>query len=440
MKQFDLALAVFGEILDNDVPFNDALKAHFKDNLDDRPFRKDVAGLLGCALRHEILFRFLLNEKGLEEKEIRAAMLLLANLYYYKHLSAEALEEAVRAVLGEKFSILEPLIALKDNPEAFIPESVKRGSKEYLSLRYNTPLWVLKIWEHFGYGATYKLLRKNIRPRTMTLRVRESAIDPATVLANSDFLGTSIRNIVAYKGKEPVRKLAMVKDGSLFEEKAAIKSILDQYRVSEPSELFLYSDVKDDQVIKEVVESYGASIGLNIGVASLDGLHADASRLIRAKGLKNVNFFASKPDGFEASLSRPQDLVLLFPDSTNFDAIRECPDFFVHLKQDSLDGLIARQKDLLENASKFVALDGRLVYCVFTLDKKEGHNQIAAFLHSHEGWKLEKEEQLFAYEGLEATCYYAVLLNEANVAKMTPSISEINAAGLSSSTSLAKGK
>jgi 16S rRNA C967 or C1407 C5-methylase (RsmB/RsmF family) len=105
-----------------------------------------------------------------------------------------------------------------------------------------------------------------------------------------------------------------------------------------------------------------------------------------------------------------------------------------------LDGLIARQKDLLENASKFVALDGRLVYCVFTLDKKEGHNQIASFLHSHEGWKLEKEEQLFAYDGLEATCYYAVLLNEANVAKMTPSISEINAAGLSSSTSLAKGK
>jgi hypothetical protein len=32
----------------------------------------------------------------------------------------------------------------------------------------------LKIWEHYGYGTTYKILKKNNRQNTTSVRVRTS--------------------------------------------------------------------------------------------------------------------------------------------------------------------------------------------------------------------------------------------------------------------------
>jgi hypothetical protein len=212
----------------------------------------------------------------------------------------------------EKMAALADLLAKEGNPEAFVPENIKKGSLEYLSLRYNTPMWVLKIWEHFGYGIAYRVLRKNIRPRGLTLRVRNLPGLAEQVAASADYQSTAVEGIVSYQGKTPIRKVDLVKNGSLFEEKTAIKAILDQVKVSEPGEFFLFSDLKHDQAIKELVEEYGENIGLNVGVASLDNEHADAVRFIKEKKLRNVNLFASAADGFEASISRPQDVVAVF--------------------------------------------------------------------------------------------------------------------------------
>ena len=425
MKELDLSVEIIADIVDNGVKFNDALKAKFQSDVEIRPFRKDVAGLVGCELRHDILFAYLLKGFDWAPEDKRVASVLLANNYFYKHFPADMVKAAAAEKLGEeKMAALADLLAKEGNPEAFVPENIKKGSREYLSLRYNTPMWVLKIWEHFGYGIAYRVLRKNIRPRGLTLRVRNLPGLAEQVAASADYQSTAVEGIVSYQGKTPIRKVDLVKNGSLFEEKTAIKAILDQVKVSEPGEFFLFSDLKHDQAIKELVEEYGENIGLNVGVASLDNEHADAVRFIKEKKLRNVNLFASAADGFEASISRPQDVVAVFANSTDFDAIRETPDFFVHCKTEQLDELIQRQKDLLNGAAPFVAMDGRLVYCVFTLSKKEGRNQVSEFIKTHDEFTLEKEVQLFPYDNLDSTCYYAILKKGAKLAKATPNIPE----------------
>jgi 16S rRNA C967 or C1407 C5-methylase (RsmB/RsmF family) len=69
-------------------------------------------------------------------------------------------------------------------------------------------------------------------------------------------------------------------------------------------------------------------------------------------------------------------------------------------------------------------MDGRLVYCVFTLSKKEGRNQVSEFIKTHDEFTLEKEVQLFPYDNLDSTCYYAILKKGAKLAKATPNIPE----------------
>lgn len=53
MKEFDLSLEILEDIVANDVAFNEALKKRFQADQEIRPFRHEVAGLVGCELRHE---------------------------------------------------------------------------------------------------------------------------------------------------------------------------------------------------------------------------------------------------------------------------------------------------------------------------------------------------------------------------------------------------
>lgn len=438
MQVLDLAIDILTDITTNDTPFNEALKKKFQTDPSIRGFRKDVAGLVGCELRHGLLFERLLEGFALNQEEFYAAALLLANAYFYKHTDIEELKAAVKEKIPEEsYEKLLPFLDKGGPTPSYIPEDVKNGSMEYLSLRYNTPIWVLKAWKNFGYGNVFRTLKKNIRPATPSVRVRTSALKCEDVEANPDFVKTPVEAIYSYTGKEPIRKMDWFAKGLLFNEKAGIKSILDQYKVSEPSEVFVYSD--NSSIHKEVIESYGASIGLNLGCGNGVENHVDVVKLIKAKDLRNVNFFSAQADSLEASISRPQDLVVVLPPSTEFDSIRENPDFFVHLKTEQLDEIIAKQKAILEGIDPYVAEDGTLIYMVLTMNKKESRFLVGDFLRTHENYKLEKEEQIFPFNALDTTIYFAVLKKESKLAKATPPLGELESAvsianGLSASS------
>lgn len=423
MQELDLSLEILGDILDQDQEFGEALKKKFQADPNIRPFRKDVAGLVGCELRHDLLFRSLLKPiEGLEEADVRVASLAMADLYFYRHFASDAFLPAVKEKLGdEKMEKLSPLFVAKEGQDSYIPETIKRGSPEYLSLRYNTPDWVLKIWEHFGYTAMYKTLRRNSRPKEIAVRVRESAFSNVDEFYNSpDFRKCDTPSAMAiYTAKTPLRKNDFFRLGKLFEEKRGIKAVFDQYTVKDPEELFLYFEGGNSAAALELIERYGAEVGLNIGTPNAD-LYPEIRRLIRDKGLHNVNFFSAASDSCQAAISKPQDLVIDLAKSSDFDAIRESPDFFVHHKPEQLDGLIASERASLENLSKHVERDGRLLYMVLTMNKKEGKLLIQDFLSAHPEFKLEKEEQFFPFDALDTALYYAVLHHEPDEEKAIP--------------------
>ena len=153
-----------------------------------------------------------------------------------------------------------------------------------------------------------------------------------------------------------------------------------------------------------------------MGVKSFDN-YADVSRIIRQKQLKNINFFASSLDSLLVSISRPQDLVIVAPDSSNFDLIREQPDYLLHFKKSGMDELFAQEKEALSECSKFVAEGGTLIYMIYTISKKEGHQTVNEFLTNHPEFHFVEEKQCFPYEENETSLYYAVLHKDSNLAK-----------------------
>ena len=416
MQEFDLSEKVLEDIIINGTQFNEALRKLFQADVNIRPMRTFVAGLVGCELRHHILFEYLLKEyTDITPEEKRALCLGLANLCFYKHIS----KEETLMILGKKvepsrFEKVKPLLERMDGDTPFIPENISKSTNRYLSLRFNTPEWVLKIFEHYGYGVTYKILKKNSRPFSSYVRVRTSVKSPENVIKEyPDFKKTNIEGILTFEGKTSLRKNPLIKDGTLFKEKPITKELIDTYSIEEPKELFVYNANQDSSILKEIIEHYGSSIGINMGVPSIEK-YADVTRLIRQKELKNVNFFASSLDSLLVSISRPQDLVIAAPDSSNFDLIREQPDYLLHFNKEGMDELFAKEKETLNECAKFVAEDGLLIYVIYTISKKEGHQTILDFLVNHPEFKFVKEEQRFPFEEGETSVYYAVLKKDSN--------------------------
>jgi len=413
MQELELAKKALDDVIDEKTPFNEALRKIFQADPAIREYRPIAAALLGCELRHHLLFMEVLSRiEGLSEDDRRYASLALADLYFVRRIPKDAIVSALSETLGaEKTSALQELIEKSDRQDSLIPAEYQanRSSNKYLSLRFNTPEWVLKIWQHYGYGNTYKVLKKNIRPGLETVRARLSKGTPEEILGgNPDFSPSAVPGIYVYNGKTPLRKVQAYHDGLLFSERMATKAILDEYKVEHPSELLAYVGKGHSSILKELLETYGHSIGMNLAVPDAE-LFGDVAAMIRKDALKNVNFFAAEPDSLASAVSRPVELAIAAPESSHFDMVREEPDYLLHFDREGMDAILAQEKAVLEGVSNYVAAGGTLLYMVHTISKKEGHRTIDAFLSSHPEYTLLKEEQRFPFDALDTAVYFAAL-------------------------------
>ena len=436
IQEFELSLDILNDVLDQKTPFAEALRKRFVADVNIRPLRAAVAGLVGCELRHQIYFDFVTKPiEGLEPVERRLLSLALANAYFYRRFDANEVHDWLKQRLGdEKMAKCQPLIDLAETPENYIPATVDRKSAQYLSLRFNVPEWTAKIISHFGGSAAYQSLRKLSRQVTTTLRVRTSVLGLAKVFENPDFTASPINGIVYYKGTKPLRKLPEFRKSVFFQERLLTKALIDEHLVAEPSEVLLYNGNADTSLEFELIETYGDKVGMNIACPNVDD-KVDVTKLIREKGLHNVNFFsAPDPLSMEASISSMQKLVIASPNSTNFDLIPSSPDYLLHFDTQKMDEIIDMEKKVLEGASKYVDEGGTLLYVVYTISKKEGHQNVSEFLKAHPEFTLIKEQQHFPYEELETAAYVAELRKGPEELTIPPAFADLAASASASAS------
>ena len=444
LKEFELSLIVLNDVLDEKTPFADALRKQFKTNVDIRPLRGNVAGLVGCELRHQIYFDYMTRKMtSLSPEQRRLLCLVLANAFFYRRFNVDE----TKAMLAEKLTQEQideaaPLFELATTPENYIPAEVDRKSALYLSLRFNVPEWAVKVISHFGGSAAYQSLRKFSRPTNTFLRVRTSVLALASVFENPDYSASIVNGIVTYKGSTALRKIEEYKKGQIFPEKLLTKAIVDAHPIGEPYQILVYNSNPDSSLEREVIETYGETIGINIAVPNVDG-RPEVTKLIRDKGLHNVNFFsAPDPTSMEVSISSQQKLVIASPNSTNFDLIPSSPDYLLHFDTGAMDGIFAHEKAVLEGAAKYVEDGGTLIYVIYTISKKEGHLTISEFLKAHPEFHLVSEKQHFPYEEMETAAYVAELIKGEPELTIPAPLADLSAmpASVNANTPTASGK
>src|SRR5574344_2012015 len=122
MQELDLSEKILADILDNDVQFSEALKKVFQSDASIRSERSLVAGLVGCELRHHLLFSFLTEPlTTFEVADKRVLSLVLGDLYFFKRVPNEQILAALKEKLGDaKLALAQPLIDKAPNPESYI--------------------------------------------------------------------------------------------------------------------------------------------------------------------------------------------------------------------------------------------------------------------------------------------------------------------------------
>jgi len=407
MKEIEVAKSLIKRIIILDVSFKSAIK-----QLNNEGYPKDfinsISGLVGCELRHHLLFTQLLKQKGVTslDEDALEICLALANRFFYKRFNCLEVQNSVKE--NRYFIDNKDYFETDKSPMDLI--ELPRESIDFISIRFNTPKWLIHMWQkHYGISYTFKVLKSLSKIRNSYLRVNTLLTSKDELLSNhkGEILDTDISELVSVQNKV-INQSFDYRSDKLFSIKKSILNIVKKQDMILLPEICVYSD-EDNSIIKELITESDLSKGLSVIVPELES-RADVMRFVRTLKAKNVNIFEGKEkSGFDSGLSSKQDLFFVFAKSSSFDKIDASPDFIARFSKTKIDEVLAHQKRLLELCSTYIADEGQLIYIVDTLNKKETTGMIKAFLESHNDFVLEDEKQYICFDENEAITYYASL-------------------------------
>lgn len=130
----------------------------------------------------------------------------------------------------------------------------------------------------------------------------------------------------------------------------------------------------------------------------------DKASVLGYEGVHYLNLDASKLSSY---LDVSFDKILLDVPCSGLGVIGRRSDIKFHIKPESLDELEKIQKNILEDVSKLLRVNGEMIYSTCTLNKKENTKQIEKFINVHKDFILIKEKTII---NLDGDMFYEALL------------------------------
>lgn len=410
MNVFEISKQVLMKLVVDDVPFASVLRHTFKSINAEPLVRSNVTALVGCELRHHYIFDNLINRfvgEGIEfEKTVYLRFYLSNHLFLRRFKDAELLELAKKDLPAED---VDKLINFVDSTNEIIPAELDKSSPEFLSLRYNTPTWIIRMWQkQFGKGLVFKVLKVNYRQSVASIRVNEKEVNIDEFLSkHPDFSKAPVDNMIVYQGRGEAKSLEEFKDRRVFFMKMATKVILDKLELDPIKRVAIYTEVPNN-IYLDLATRFGKDYPVDLVINHANTLH-ETRKVAKEMGLSHLYIYDSNYQGLITCISKKVNVFLCLPKSSILDLLRSTPDYFLRIKQEQLDEIIVEQLNSLEECSKFVEDDGELVYMIPTLSRKESNSLIANFLVKHPEFSLIEEHQFFPFESFDSCMYYARL-------------------------------
>ena len=409
MNEFEIAKITLEKIVLEEVPFALAIRNSFKKyNAEPQP-RNNITALLGCELRHHYLLDNLIKRyfNDVEFEKTIYLRFLVANKLFLKRFSNDELLALTIKDLDKE--IVNQLLEFISSTKEIIPNELDKTSPEYLAMRFNTPAWVIKMWQkQFGKGIVFKVLKTNYRQSIPSIRVNEQLTTKEKVLAaHPDLVASPIDNILIYQGKGTPKYFEEFKKNEVFFMKMGTKLVLDKLEIEPIKRIAIYSDVPNN-IYLDLVSRFGDKVAMDLIINHTQSYY-ETKRMCENHKYNNIALYNAASSSIITCVSNKVGTMICLPKSTTFDLLRSTPDYFLRIKQEQLDEIIKGETTALEECAAQVELDGSLAYLVPTMSKKESTAVIANFLFLHKDFELVEERQFFPFDEFDSCLYYAIL-------------------------------
>jgi len=314
--------------------------------------------------------------------------------YIKKKIGVQAskfVNAVLRNILRNKEQILTDMEALKSS-------SKESDKLEYLSIKYSYPIWLIKKFiSQFGDDKIEEVLLKNNEEAKLNIRVNTNKISKDELkkrLEQKNIICTDCK--IAKKGiiLENVNNLENLEEyrNGFFSVQSESSMLVGQ--ILNPKENSMILDIcaapgGKTMDTAERLNSTGTVISRDLYEHKINLIKNDIKRL----GLKNIKTHLADASIFDDKLENKFDYCIVDVPCSGLGIIRRKPEIKYNRQEDDKDGtshvkLFDLQYKILENASRYLKINGELIYSTCTTDKKENIELIKYFIEKNPNYEM----------------------------------------------------
>lgn len=299
----------------------------------------------------------------------------------------ESVELAKLFKRGQAAGLVNAVLRKISRNKHTLPEIPSRSPEQELSIRYSHPRWLVKrLLPLLGREETEQFLKMN------------NGVAPITVQVNP--LKTTMEQLMSELTEQGVtaRPHAWVPDCLELSGTGDLSALpafrAGKFLVQDPAArlVSLIAGVKPGQRVLDVCaapggKSFSAAFAMgNTGSITACDLHENKLKRVRESG-ERLGVTCVETAAADGRVFRPEwenafDTVLVDAPCSGLGIIRKKPDTR-YKKMDELFALPVIQNAILENAARYVAPGGTLVYSTCTILPEENEQVTDAFLAEH---------------------------------------------------------
>lgn len=299
----------------------------------------------------------------------------------------ESVELAKMFKRGQAAGLVNAVLRKISKNKENLPEIPGQNPERTLSIRYSHPRWLVKrLLSVLGVEETEKFLAANNDVAPITVQVNPMKTSAEKLTAELTEAGVTVKphawvpDCLELSGTGDLTALRAFREGDFMVQDPAARLVS------------LIADVKPGQRVLDVCaapggKSFSAAFAMgNQGSIQSCDLHENKLKRVResAERLGITCIEAAPADGrvFKPEWENAFDVVLVDAPCSGLGIIRKKPDTR-YKKADELFALPVIQTAILENAARYVAPGGTLVYSTCTILPEENEQVSDAFLAEH---------------------------------------------------------
>lgn len=293
-------------------------------------------------------------------------------------------------------------ITRKNKDEFFIDI---KDRKEFLSIYYSYPRWIIDIWvKQFGEQEAEELLKSNEKVEYDCVRVNSLKTTAKDILDKStEYEKGKLPDILYTKNVKNTINSSEFEEGLLTlqdEAPALVAHLLKPEKGQKILDICAAPGGKTTHVA-QLVEDKAKIVAVDLYPNRVKLVEDTAKRL----GINCIETKACDATIFQKDFENQFDRIIADVPCSGLGVIRKKPDIKFNIKEEDIEEINEVQKQILVNASKYLKTGGILVYSTCTNVFKENKETVKWFLENNAEFEICTDTDLIPNEwkdGLEA--------------------------------------